>query len=80
MRGPEYQRGRLLRAASMLRKVQVDSTRHLRVVYSSAPERAFAVELVNTETQASTRLTAPSCLDLPTFAEFVEAVMTRLRV
>lgn len=79
MMGPEYRRRRLLHAAELLRVAKVSSLRDL-AISCWVESRTHVIEILNTETHRSARAEHVSPLDVPTYAEFVEAVMSRCRV
>ncbi len=87
MIGPEYKRSRLMKAAELLRAAKVQSFRDL-AISCWVEERQHVVEVLNCDKDLrkpgglpfSARMTFTSPLDVPSYAEFIEAVMSRCRV
>lgn len=80
MIGPEYKRKRLLGGAELLRLAKISSVNDLAVSYWLEGPQRYAVEVLNLETKRSSRVVLTSPLDVPSYAEFVEAVRSRCRV
>lgn len=80
MPGPEYRRQRLLRAAELLRAAKIATLSDLAISHWVEIGRRHVLEVLNLDTKHSTQAEFVSPLDVPSYAEFVEAVMTRCRV
>ncbi len=79
MNGPEYKRSRLLCGAELIRRAKISSVRDLAVSFWKQ-KTEHVIEVLNLETGQSARRTLASPLDVPSYGELVEAVMTRCRV
>ncbi len=81
MIGAEYVRTRMQVAASLLRRTKVSSVIHLALSYWTEDGRkTHVVECLNRESRVAAIARLNSPLDVPTYAEFVEAIMVRRKV